>query len=430
MFKQAALQSGYSPEDVESFLATVKTPSPAGDSQPYDPTGKPFATVMAETGQQSTLDEMGKKGFDPSKPMSFTSALQPAAPSQPVQAQPRSVSQPAPVRSTQQDIVPLQADPSKVPAGLPQVTQPYGARNSVEKFSGGVNLGTDFRTPVGTPLAAPQGSWVADKVVAGGREGDRTFNSGSGNMVVLKNKDTGETIGFEHLGQVGVQPGQPVEPGTVIGTVGLTGNTTGPHASIPYRDASGQYKDVLSTPYVKELFTPQPSAPAESTPPPVPEAVSSSTPVLPSPPVDPASKQAQFIQTMTPYAEDVEKKYGIPKAVTLAQAGLESGFNPEASTLFGIKGSGNAGSFNTATKEDYGSGLVSTRDNFAKYNSTGDAFDAYGQLLTQNPRYASVVEAAKTGDKQKVVEAIKNSGYATDPEYVSKVMGIINKYGL
>lgn len=133
------------------------------------------------------------------------------------------------------------------------ITQPFGNRSRIEKYSGGVNLGTDFSVPSGTPLSVPDGEWVVRKATPG-------WNGGSGNYVEIVNSQTGESLGFEHLSKIGVQPGQKINGGEVVGLSGGDqrgngrGNSTGAHASIPYKNPQGQYQDVLKSPYANSMF--------------------------------------------------------------------------------------------------------------------------------------------------------------------------------
>lgn len=81
------------------------------------------------------------------------------------------------------------------------------------------HAGTDLGAPLGTPvLAAYPGSVeVADNM------------GGYGLTVVLNhNKSTQQTL-YGHLSEIFVEPGEWVEQGTLIGRVGSTGNSTGPH---------------------------------------------------------------------------------------------------------------------------------------------------------------------------------------------------------
>lgn len=135
------------------------------------------------------------------------------------------------------------------------VTQPFGNKNaSLEKYSGGVNLGTDFRTTANTPLSVPPvGEWQVIFAAPG-------WNKGSGNLVKLRNTKTGEVIGFEHLNQIHVKQGQIIPGGSVIGLSGGgqsgagRGNSTGAHSSIIYMDSNGKYGDIRKSPYARYLF--------------------------------------------------------------------------------------------------------------------------------------------------------------------------------
>lgn len=131
-----------------------------------------------------------------------------------------------------------------------RVTQKFGNFNpNVEVFSGGVNYGTDYATPTGTELKAPKGEWqvIESFNKASGNRGD---NRGYGNSVVIKNLQTGETLRFSHLSNVGVQVGQQlINSNNIIGLTGSTGNSTGPHLDVQYRDPQGQLRDFQQSPY-------------------------------------------------------------------------------------------------------------------------------------------------------------------------------------
>ncbi len=89
------------------------------------------------------------------------------------------------------------------------------------RFHPGTDLGADQGTPV---LAAFAGKVeIAD------------FMGGYGLAVVLRhNKDTEETL-YGHLSELFVKPGELVKQGEVIGRVGSTGNSTGPHLHFEFR---------------------------------------------------------------------------------------------------------------------------------------------------------------------------------------------------
>lgn len=92
------------------------------------------------------------------------------------------------------------------------------------RFHPGTDMGADQGTPV---LAAFAGKVeLAD------------FMGGYGLAVVLRhNKDTEETL-YGHLSELFVKPGEVVKQGEVIGRVGSTGNSTGPHLHFEFRQQS------------------------------------------------------------------------------------------------------------------------------------------------------------------------------------------------
>lgn len=115
------------------------------------------------------------------------------------------------------------------------VTQKAGAYNpAIERFSSGINTGTDIGVPVGTPITLPQGRWDVQESYSGAR--GRGYignpeNRGYGNSALVRNVDTGEQFRFSHLLQSLVQAGQRLGGG-IIGYSGATGNVTGPHVDI------------------------------------------------------------------------------------------------------------------------------------------------------------------------------------------------------
>lgn len=145
----------------------------------------------------------------------------------------------------------------------PTMGTPFGARQSADIYSGGVNYGTDIIIPRGTEVKAPPGNWKVVDAFNGARtEGpknaQRGINNGYGNSVLLENTETGEKMRFSHLtvGGVAVKPGQTISGGNVIGLSGATGNTagkTGQHLDLEYYNSEGRISDVMNTPYAKYL---------------------------------------------------------------------------------------------------------------------------------------------------------------------------------
>ncbi|MCF4967268.1 peptidoglycan DD-metalloendopeptidase family protein [Nostoc sp. CMAA1605] len=86
------------------------------------------------------------------------------------------------------------------------------------------HAGTDLGAPSGTPILA----------AARGQVETADWVGGYGLTVILNHSSAQQTL-YGHMSEILVQPGQWVEPGTVIGRVGSTGNSTGPHLHFEVR---------------------------------------------------------------------------------------------------------------------------------------------------------------------------------------------------
>jgi len=84
----------------------------------------------------------------------------------------------------------------------------------------------------GIDLAAPTGSII--RSIAAGRVIYADPWGGYGNLVVVKH-DNGLTSHYGHCATTSVMVGQPVHAGDIIGTVGSTGLSTGPHLHFEIR---------------------------------------------------------------------------------------------------------------------------------------------------------------------------------------------------
>lgn len=63
---------------------------------------------------------------------------------------------------------------------------------------------------------------------------------------------------------------------------------------------------------------------------------------------------------------------------------------------------------------------------FRAYRSYDEAFADYANLISSNPRYASVVASAN--DAASFATNLQRAGYATDPQYASKLMKIMKHF--
>tara|TARA_B100000674_G_scaffold52323_1_gene36139 strand:+ start:243 stop:1535 length:1293 start_codon:yes stop_codon:yes gene_type:complete len=108
----------------------------------------------------------------------------------------------------------------KTPINGARLSSPFGMRKHPIDGFNKMHKGTDFAAPMGTPIMA-SGSGVIKK--AG-------WCGGGGNCVVIKHNSTYQTI-YAHMSKFakGIRSGVRVKQAQIIGYVGSTGKSTGPH---------------------------------------------------------------------------------------------------------------------------------------------------------------------------------------------------------
>ncbi|MBJ9975453.1 flagellar assembly peptidoglycan hydrolase FlgJ [Pseudomonas sp. S75] len=140
-----------------------------------------------------------------------------------------------------------------------------------------------------------------------------------------------------------------------------------------------------------------------------------------------------FVATMLPMAEQAAKRIGIDPRYLVAQAALETGWgksvmrNPDGSSshnLFGIKATGSwqGGEARAITSEFRNGQFVKETAAFRSYESYQDSFHDLVSLLQNNSRYKAAVDAAD--NPEQFVRELQKAGYATDPNYASKISQI------
>lgn len=146
-----------------------------------------------------------------------------------------------------------------------------------------------------------------------------------------------------------------------------------------------------------------------------------------------SKKTGTFISSVSSGCLSLWGLYGILPSVACAQAALESGWGTSTLAvkyfnLFGIKGEYNNTSVVLPTTEYYDSEtVISIIDNFRVYPNWNVSILDYGTLLAINSRYTAALNIT---DYKKQIQAIYDGGYATDPNYVSKIVSIIKNYDL
>ena len=112
--------------------------------------------------------------------------------------------------------------PLSIPA---TISSAFGWRDHPIVGTRRMHTGTDLAAPMGTPvLAAYEGEVaVADSL------------GGYGLTVILRHEQGTQESRYGHLSEIFVQVGEWIEQGTVIGSVGSTGMSTGPHLHFEWR---------------------------------------------------------------------------------------------------------------------------------------------------------------------------------------------------
>lgn len=137
------------------------------------------------------------------------------------------------------------------------------------------------------------------------------------------------------------------------------------------------------------------------------------------------SKQSDFINAIAPLCinEYLKRDKWVLPSVAIAQAILESGWNLNAKTLYGIKGNGTT----LVTKEEINGRLITTTANFVVYPNIAESVKGYYDLITTSNRY---INAVNNTDYLSTIKSIKAGGYATDSSYVYKIITLIQQYDL
>lgn len=144
----------------------------------------------------------------------------------------------------------------------------------------------------------------------------------------------------------------------------------------------------------------------------------------------------EFQAKMAPHVEEASRATGIPANLMLGQAALESGWGKReiksadgtnSHNLFGIKATGSwDGKVVEATTTEYINGVKQKRiEKFRAYDNYADSFKDFAQLMQNNPRYQNVM--SNMHDSQAYAKAMQKAGYATDPQYASKLANVIDK---
>ena len=134
-----------------------------------------------------------------------------------------------------------------------------------------------------------------------------------------------------------------------------------------------------------------------------------------------STSRQQYIDQYAEYAMEQMRRYGIPASVTLAQGIIESANGKStlaetANNHFGVKGTFN-GAYVVANDDK-------PNEKFKKYDNVGQSYEDHSKVLMAS-RYQKYVSSLSPDDYKGWAAGIKKGGYATDSNYVSTIVGVI-----
>ena len=153
--------------------------------------------------------------------------------------------------------------------------------------------------------------------------------------------------------------------------------------------------------------------------------------------VEPIFAQPQdFVSALIEPAKQVEQHLKVPYEVVIAQAALETGWGKKiiqtqqgqsSNNLFNIKADSRWQGDKTSkeTLEFEQGNMVKKKEPFRVYESLNESINDYIQFLSNGERYQSALKQA--GNVEQFLQGLQSAGYATDPNYATKIMGTLKK---
>ncbi len=306
--------------------------------------------------------------------------------------------------------------------GTPAATPGAGATGGTSRRGGGHPAPGGGRKP-----SQPAGTAAVPGIPASGAIGAFAGGTGAGTPVAAGTA-TRAAGGTSSAGSAGaaVAAGHASVPGVPAGTLAI-------EPTAGRQDLAAPASTPASTPAAGPSATPGSS----------PAATPSASPAVPPPPAasSPASRpyatpgtrdQQAFISLVAPGALAAQQRYGVPAAVTIAQAIEESAWGRSSlaaqhHNLFGIKGTGPAGSVSLPTAEYIGGHWVTVDAQFRVYHNDAESIADHAELLATSGYYTRAMA------DRSVPDAFANDltgVYATDPEYGANLIALMKLYNL
>ena len=136
------------------------------------------------------------------------------------------------------------------------------------------------------------------------------------------------------------------------------------------------------------------------------------------------SRQSTFLKPIIGAIQKSAQRLGASPVPIMAMAALESGWNGNSKTLFGVKRYKDGQDTVTSDTSEFRNGkMVKEKAEFVKYRNNDEAIAGFADFLQENPRYKSALASAS--DPEQFIKELHLAGYATDPDYSYKVINIM-----
>lgn len=156
---------------------------------------------------------------------------------------------------------------------------------------------------------------------------------------------------------------------------------------------------------------------------------------VPTTSATPDATKTNFIQDLWPQAQDAGTLLGVDPRHLIAQAALETNWGQSlpqdasgrsSNNLFGIKASADwtGGAVTNGTQEFQNGVASNTTAQFKAYATPTQSFQDYVALLRNNPRYSAALNTGS--DVNAFATGLQRGGYATDPQYATKIAAVAN----
>lgn len=149
-------------------------------------------------------------------------------------------------------------------------------------------------------------------------------------------------------------------------------------------------------------------------------------------------KRQEFLATVAPIAQKLQRQYGVLASISMAQAALESDFGQsqlgsDYNNLYGVKTEAtDPDGVDFPTLEYVDDEWIEIIDRFKVYPSWEVSMESHAILIHQGTSWdPSYYQAVLEGDNYvEQAKGLQESGYATDPTYADKLIDMIENYDL